>query len=524
MILNLEKITWDKSQKEGDRIAVSSDKKLEAWRIPHEGIFVVEKRRTKHGQKVLAGPLKALMMLCILVLLPSLAIAAQAGQGNYSKSLELGGGYYIPNLPDGQQYTAGSFNNHVGAGFDCGGLDWAAQFQQQLNLNLSQQDLKNLGTAAIAGSAKYIASSMMPTWFETIQKALDQAQGIIKIAHADCNSVAASLQAADPIGKMKRRLAAKKTKDAASKGTAFGEALNEASKAEFHFDFAKDVAGSVAQDNPATAALMVGFLGDLSIDIGGNGSRKVAGSNPAPKVVDGAYGYLSNVIAPPVMDTLMTGKGCDKPFHLTSDQAKAIVAQIRAQEKAKPTPETPTKGKGKKDKKKKDSGGLSKAQLANLTKMKIRISNISDYALSKVDGHHYRGLGCDSVQYYKKLGMTGDEYQIVSEMMANNMAVDGLKAAIEDLRNQVAQLNLTTKGGNGEEVKRLMQSRLDAVEQRMHEKQKEIAREKEIGRSVLMLRDARQIELTAARSRARQRAGLNQAVLSTSPEDFAAGF
>jgi len=522
MILDLSKITWNKKKK-GDRIAVSSDRKLEAWELPGEGVFIVEKRRSKHGQRVLAGPLKALMMLCIM-LLPVLALAAGAGGGNYGKSLELGGGYYIPNLPDGQQYNAGSFSNHIGAGFDCGGIDWAAQFQQQLNLNLNQEDIKNLGTAAIAGSAKYIASSMMPTWFETIQTALNQAQGIIKVAHADCNSVAQSLQAADPVGKMRRRLKAKKTKDAASKGTAFGEALKEASKAEFHFDFAKDVAGSISKDHPATGAMMVGFLGDLSIDIGGNGGRKVAGSNPSPKVVDGAYGYLSNVIAPPVLDILQTGKGCDKPFHLTSGQAKQIVAQIRAQQKAKPTPKPPVKSKDGKGKKKKDSGGLTKAQLANLTKMKLRIANISDYALSKVDGRHVRGLGCDSVQYYHRMGMTSDEYQILSELMANNMAIDGLKSAIEDLRNQVAQLDLTTKGGNGEEVKRLMQSRLDAVQQRMHEKQKEIAREKEIGRSVLRLRDARQIELTAARSRARQRAGLNQAVLSTSPQDFADGF
>jgi len=521
MILDLEKITWNRKKK-GDRIAVSADKKLEAWQIPGEGVFIVEKRRSKNGQKVLAGPLKALMMLCIMFM-PVLAMAAGAGTGNFGKTVNLGGGYYIPDMPDGQQFTAGSFNNNVGATFDCANIDWTAQFQQQLNLNLSQQDIKNLGVAAIAGSAKYVAASMMPTWFETIQTALSQAQGIIKVAHADCNSVAQSLQLNDPIGKMRRKLKAKKTKDAAGDGTTFDQALADASKSEFHFSFAKDIAGAVAKDHPETAVMMIGFLGNISVDIGKNGVRKIVGNNPAPRVIDGAYGYLSNVIAKPVFDTLTTGTNCDKPFHLTANGAKLIVAQIKEQQKAKVTPKPVTKGKGK-AKPKKKGDGLSNTQLADATAMNARIGNIGDYALSKIDGKHYRILGCDSVQHFKQLQVSADEYQIITEITANNMAIGALKNAIADMKNQIAQLNLTSKSGNGEEVKNLMRGRIAAIEERMRDKQSEIKNEEEIGRAALKLRGERQAQMLAAKSRARQRAGLNQAILAMSPQDFAAGF
>jgi len=551
MILNLSKIAWDKKKK-GDRLAVSADRKLEAWKIPEEGIFVVEKRRSKYGQKVLAGPLKALMLLCIM-LLPALALAAGAGQGSYGKTLELGGGYYIPNVPDGTQNTVGSFNTKFTPTLDCTRIDWSGQFRQQMNLNLSQDDLKGLGVAAIAGSAKYIASSMMPTWFETVQTALNQAGGAIRMAKADCNSISNTLTMVDPIGRMKKRISAKKAKVSVDNGTTFGVAMEDASKQELHWSFAEDVALKVAKKNPEMGALMIGFLGNVSIDVGPNGSRQTSGTNPAPKVVDGAYGYLSSTIAKPVFNTLTTGENCDKPFRLNPDQAKLIVAQIKEQSKLKPggeavkgkekpkttkptvvkaktavaskTKAKPTTSKVAKAKSKaKASGGMSKAQQTDIANINTRISNIGDYALSKINGKHYRLLSCDSVQYFKKLKVTMNEYQIVTELTANNLAVDGLKAAIADMRNQIRQLNLTTKDGNGEEIKKLMMNRVYAIEERMNEKQQEVAREEKLARSVLRLRDERQVRLTAASSRARQRANLNQVLLSTSPQDFAADF
>jgi len=264
------------------------------------------------------------ILFTMVFLAPFNCFAGGQTKAQFNNMIDLGNGYVVPVSPNGEtKITIGEVD--VGAdlpnGLDCSGIDWKAQLRANIKSDLSLGDAKDMSTAAVAGSVAYLSASLRPTWYESLQNTIKNANKKLQVSKNDCRQIEQNLVKSDPLDLYEQKKKAKAVQAAVASGQTWQNAIANGGDSPSSWSLASTVSNS---SMPSSAKLaMNAMLGDVIFKKDGD-QKSIKTQAPDAYRLEHAYRLALKDVSSEVFKRFSSGENCSKPLFSDADSQTSI--------------------------------------------------------------------------------------------------------------------------------------------------------------------------------------------------------
>lgn len=336
-----------------------------------------------------------------------------AGQGQqYKNQIDLGGGYYVPQLaPEEIDVLRSRFDAQLPGGLDCSGLDLTAQLAAELTSGLSLRDLEAVGEGALAASAAYLAASFRPTWYETLQNAAKEANKAVQTNLLECRQIEQQLRESDPLDLYTKDQQATKTAEMANNGMKWGDAKKEAANSDVKWKL-KDTVAKLDRPIERKANLLA-VVGDISF-AKRDGISGAAGDQTDASTLDAMWLDSQKMIAEEVRKRFNGEGDCNQPLFADTESVEARQSWLN----------------GLKEK-------LATEEIPQIDRKEAWKMAVQEQLARKPE----RFVGCGAVDSWRADILPEDRATII-DLTSNALALDALGLTLNDADAELRQLKI----------------------------------------------------------------------------------
>jgi len=368
--------------------------------------------------------MKKYILFTVVFLVPFSSFAAGQTAAQYNNMIDLGNGYVVPVSPSGEtKMTVGELDvgTDLPTGLSCSGIDWKAQLRANIQSDLTLADAKDMATAAVAGSVAYLSASLRPTWYESLQNTVKNANKKLQVAKNDCRQVEQNLVTSDPLSLYEQKKKAKAVQAAVASGQTWQGALANTIDSPTRWSLASTISNSSIPSN--SKLNLNALLGDVIFQKEGE-QKSIKTQAPDAYRLEHAYRLALKDVSSEVFKRFSSGENCASPLFSDPDN-QALIDDFSA-------------------KMQKAIANKKPNQFAKYDRdMALVVAIKQSLAKAKLNS-----LSCGSIEAWK--GYLPTDRAAIAQIVASQATVRGLSAAIHE--TEVGLNNLKTTAPDDKKI------------------------------------------------------------------------